>query len=125
MIQQSQRRFQGSAFKFDGDLLSNVKAILPEIFSWQSDDEGLFCRQAVNKGEVLLEWDKGKGEAPAPMLKDVYASERRKAKTLNFSIAYGKTSHGLAKDWGVSSQVRLSSHPHSLPSSLPHSLTSH
>ena len=24
-----------------------------------------------------------------------------KAKTLNFSIAYGKTPHGLAKDWGV------------------------
>mmetsp|Transcript_11467 Transcript_11467/g.23289 ORF Transcript_11467/g.23289 Transcript_11467/m.23289 type:complete len:181 (+) Transcript_11467:2812-3354(+) len=28
--------------------------------------------------------------------------ERRRAKTLNFSIAYGKTSRGLAKDWGVS-----------------------
>lgn len=26
----------------------------------------------------------------------------RKAKTLNFSIAYGKTAHGLSKDWGVS-----------------------
>lgn len=24
------------------------------------------------------------------------------AKTLNFSIAYGKTPHGLSKDWGVS-----------------------
>jgi DNA polymerase-1 len=32
----------------------------------------------------------------------VYAAERRKAKTLNFSIAYGKTVHGLARDWGVS-----------------------
>jgi len=52
--------------------------------------------------QVLLEWDKSKGEAPAPMVKDKYASERRKAKTLNFSIAYGKTAHGLAKDWGVS-----------------------
>jgi DNA polymerase-1 len=26
------------------------------------------------------------------------------AKTLNFSIAYGKTAHGLSKDWGVSQQ---------------------
>ena len=36
------------------------------------------------------------------MLKDEFASERRKAKTLNFSIAYGKTAHGLSQDWGVS-----------------------
>ena len=34
----------------------------------------------------------------------MYAAERRKAKTLNFSIAYGKTAHGLSKDWGVSVQ---------------------
>lgn len=31
-----------------------------------------------------------------------YASERRQAKVLNFSIAYGKTAHGLSKDFGVS-----------------------
>lgn len=36
-----------------------------------------------------------------PLLKDKFASERRKAKVLNFSIAYGKTAHGLSKDWGV------------------------
>ena len=30
-----------------------------------------------------------------------YRSERQKAKILNFSIAYGKTPFGLAKDWGV------------------------
>jgi len=58
-------------------------------------------RDAVDRGEVLLEWDHSKGEAPAPLLKDKYGSERRKAKTLNFSIAYGKTPHGLSKDWGV------------------------
>ena len=32
-----------------------------------------------------------------PLVKDTYGSERRKAKTLNFSIAYGKTVHGLAQ----------------------------
>eukprot|EP01132_Coremiostelium_polycephalum_P002672 gene2672-3315_t len=57
-------------------------------------------RDAVDKGEVLLEWD-GEGEPPKPLLKNIYGSERRKAKTLNFSIAYGKTAHGLSQDWGV------------------------
>ncbi|CAN0523300.1 unnamed protein product, partial [Laminaria digitata] len=32
----------------------------------------------------------GQGAPPLPLVKDVYASERRQAKTLNFSIAYGK-----------------------------------
>jgi len=65
---------------------------------------GMFphVRKAVDDGEVLLEWDYSKGEPPAPLLKDYYGSERRKAKTLNFSIAYGKTVHGLSKDWNVS-----------------------
>ncbi|CAE7683777.1 POLIA, partial [Symbiodinium microadriaticum] len=58
-------------------------------------------REAVDKGDVLLEWDHSKGAPPKPLVKDVYGSERRKAKTLNFSIAYGKTVHGLAKDWGI------------------------
>ena len=53
--------------------------------------------------QVLLEWNHAaNGEAPAPMLKDKFGAERRKAKTLNFSIAYGKTKSGLAKDWDVS-----------------------
>jgi len=65
---------------------------------------GMFdhVRAAVESGEVLLEWDYSRGEPSAPLLKDVFGSERRKAKTLNFSIAYGKTVHGLSKDWGVS-----------------------
>jgi len=61
-------------------------------------------KDAVDRQEVLLEWNKALGEAPAPMLKDRFGSERRKAKTLNFSIAYGKTKAGLAKDWDVSVQ---------------------
>jgi DNA polymerase I-like protein with 3'-5' exonuclease and polymerase domains len=35
-------------------------------------------------------------------LQDVFGMERRRAKVLNFSIAYGKTAHGLAKDWNTS-----------------------
>ena len=47
--------------------------------------------------------DDADGEKPA-LVKDMFASERRKAKVLNFSIAYGKTAHGLAKDFGVSTK---------------------
>lgn len=36
-----------------------------------------------------------------PLVKDEFGSERRKAKILNFSLAYGKTEFGLAKDFGV------------------------
>ena len=65
---------------------------------------GMFdhVRAAVERGDCLLEWDYTKGDPPAPLLKDMFGSERRRAKTLNFSIAYGKTVHGLSKDWGVS-----------------------
>jgi DNA polymerase I-like protein with 3'-5' exonuclease and polymerase domains len=53
------------------------------------------------------------------IIKDVYAGERRKAKTLNFSIAYGKTVHGLAKDWNVTheeAQNTLNRYSHSYSS---------
>ena len=56
-------------------------------------------QEEIDKGELLIEWDKSKGKAPVPLVKDKYASERRKAKVLNFSIAYGKTATGFAKDW--------------------------
>ncbi|CAA3006716.1 DNA polymerase I B, chloroplastic mitochondrial-like [Olea europaea subsp. europaea] len=61
-------------------------------------------REAVEQKHVLLEWHPEPGEykPPAPLLKDAFASERRKAKMLNFSIAYGKTTVGLARDWKVS-----------------------
>ncbi|KAH9288195.1 hypothetical protein KI387_032312 [Taxus chinensis] len=63
-------------------------------------------RDAVEKNNVLLEWDPQPGEEkpPLPLLKDVFATERRKAKMLNFSIAYGKTAVGLSKDWKVTLQ---------------------
>ncbi|KAL2496152.1 DNA polymerase I B [Forsythia ovata] len=61
-------------------------------------------REAIEQKKVLLEWNPQPGEdkPPAPLLKDAFASERRKAKMLNFSIAYGKTTVGLARDWKVS-----------------------
>jgi DNA polymerase-1 len=51
---------------------------------------------------LLLEWDSSKGKPPVPLLKEKYANERKKAKTMNFSIAYGKTVHGFMKDWNTS-----------------------
>ena len=60
-----------------------------------------YIREAVDRGEVVLEGDGG-GERKVERLKDRYASERRKAKVLNFSIAYGKTARGLATDFGTS-----------------------
>lgn len=64
-----------------------------------------YVREAVESGECLLEWDYSAGDQPPkPMLKDKFGAERRKAKTLNFSIAYGKTAHGLSQDWGVSTK---------------------
>ncbi|KAF7831385.1 DNA polymerase I A, chloroplastic/mitochondrial-like [Senna tora] len=63
-----------------------------------------YIREAVEKNQVLLEWypQPGEEKPPVPLLKDAFASERRKAKMLNFSIAYGKTPVGLSRDWKVS-----------------------
>ncbi len=59
-------------------------------------------KSEIEKGTLLIEWDKSKGENKIPLLKDKYASERKKAKTMNFSIAYGKSAYGFAKDWDCS-----------------------
>lgn len=63
-----------------------------------------YIKDAVDTGQVLLEWDYSKGQPTVPLVKDTYGAERRKAKTLNFSIAYGKTVHGLAEDWGINTE---------------------
>ncbi|KAK9269005.1 hypothetical protein L1049_000773 [Liquidambar formosana] len=81
------------AFKAGGDFHSRTAMnMYPHI------------REAVEQKLVLLEWhpQPGEDEPPVPLLKDAFASERRKAKMLNFSIAYGKTPVGLAQDWKVS-----------------------
>lgn len=81
------------AFKAGGDFHSRTAMnMYPHI------------REAVEKGQVLLEWhpEPGEDKPPVPLLKDAFGSERRKAKMLNFSIAYGKTTIGLSRDWKVS-----------------------
>ena len=59
-------------------------------------------QKELDEGKLLLEWDNSKGKPPAPLLKEKYANERKKAKVMNFSIAYGKTVHGFMKDWNCS-----------------------
>jgi len=76
------------AFESGGDFHSRTAiSMYPEI------------KQAVEEQKVLLEWDSANGEPPAPLLKNAYAAQRKTAKTMNFSLAYGKTAHGFAKDW--------------------------
>ncbi|KAL3508507.1 hypothetical protein ACH5RR_027908 [Cinchona calisaya] len=81
------------AFKAGGDFHSRTAMnMYPHI------------HEAIEQKHVLLEWHPQPGEEkpPVPLLKDAFASERRKAKMLNFSIAYGKTAVGLSRDWKVS-----------------------
>lgn len=61
-----------------------------------------YIRREVDAGLCALEAGEDGKTNDVPLIKDRYASERRRAKVLNFSIAYGKTAHGLSRDWGVS-----------------------
>jgi len=61
-----------------------------------------YIKKDIADGTCLLEWDHSKGQAPVPLVKEKYAVERKKAKMMNFSIAYGKSAHGFSKDWGCS-----------------------
>ncbi|CAN6229737.1 unnamed protein product [Urochloa humidicola] len=81
------------AFKAGGDFHSRTAMNMYE-----------HIREAVEEERVILEWhpQSGQEKPPVPLLKDAFGAERRKAKMLNFSIAYGKTAHGLARDWKVS-----------------------
>ena len=60
-----------------------------------------YIRGSVENGEYLLEWDYANSARPKPMPKDKFACKRKKAKTLNFSIAYGKPAYNLRQVWGV------------------------
>ena len=78
-----------SAFKEGGDFHSRTAIGMYD-----------YIKKDLEEGKILLEWDKSKGDPPVPLLKEKYAAERKKAKTVNFSIAYGKTARGFADDWG-------------------------
>lgn len=79
------------AFEAGGDFHSRTAlGMYPEI------------KEAVKNKTVILEWDNKDGPPPAPLLKNVFAAQRKTAKTMNFSLAYGKTAHGFAKDWDCS-----------------------
>ena len=78
------------AFLLGGDFHSRTAlSMYPEI------------QEAIDKGECLLEWDYSKGKPTVPLIKDKFSGLRKKAKTMNFSIAYGKTAKGFAKDWVI------------------------
>lgn len=62
-----------------------------------------YIQKDVAAGTCRLEADEG-SDPTVPLLKDKYASERRKAKILNFSLAYGKTVFGLAKDFNTTKE---------------------
>ncbi|PXF42329.1 DNA polymerase I A, chloroplastic/mitochondrial [Gracilariopsis chorda] len=62
-------------------------------------------KRAVEQKKCILEREERSDPASSlPLLKDMFPVERRKAKTLNFSIAYGKTIVGLARDWNTSEE---------------------
>jgi len=54
-------------------------------------------REAVDAGEASLAESSG-----AATVKDAFPEQRRRAKVMNFSVLYGKTSYTLALEWGVS-----------------------
>ena len=84
-----------AGFDYKNDLIAFLEAKGISVkdcgtFSADSVDYPDFAHpvaDAVEKGEVLLEWDKSKGKPPVPLLKNAYAAERKRAKTMNFSIA--------------------------------------
>ncbi len=82
------------AFRQGGDFHSRTAA---NMFDYIKKD--------LNEGKLLLEKGKSSGTEGGPeipLLKDKYANERKKAKTMNFSVAYGKSAFGFAKDWNCS-----------------------
>lgn len=62
-------------------------------------------KDAVDKNLVLL--DKScmdSGNSSLPLVRDKFPELRKRAKTLNFSLLYGKTPFTLGKEWGISTK---------------------
>jgi len=52
-------------------------------------------KAAVDRGDAVLEIPDGVKDHP-PLVKEVFPTERRQAKAVNFGIAYGTTAYGLS-----------------------------
>lgn len=54
-----------------------------------------YIQESIDRGECLLEWDGGPDHTPppAPLLKDKFGSERRKAK-----VSRGVAGGGMCRD---------------------------
>ncbi|MES1908076.1 MAG: hypothetical protein MHM6MM_001082 [Cercozoa sp. M6MM] len=76
------------AFEIGGDFHSRTAVTMSEEM-----------KQEVARGELLIEPDETKPDVP--LVKDKYKEERKRAKIVNFSAAYGKTAHGFMKDFGT------------------------
>jgi hypothetical protein len=58
-------------------------------------------QEEIHKGALAMDKMDPNYHEGMELVKDRYSSERRRAKILNFSLAYGKTEYGLSKDFGV------------------------
>mmetsp|Transcript_61965 Transcript_61965/g.110163 ORF Transcript_61965/g.110163 Transcript_61965/m.110163 type:complete len:1294 (+) Transcript_61965:52-3933(+) len=59
-------------------------------------------QEAVDSGKVWLdEAAAGDHETPKPLVKEQFSELRKRAKTLNFSLLYGKTAYTLAREWDI------------------------
>ena len=54
---------------------------------------------AVDQGLVVV--DEAARDKDAPLVKDHFPELRKKAKTLNFALLYGKTAYSFAIDWNI------------------------
>lgn len=62
---------------------------------------GSGVQKEIEAGNVAMDHMDPNFKEGMVLVKDKYSSERRKAKILNFSLAYGKTEYGLSKDFNV------------------------